>query len=366
MTFLFMSRQNFICNTTLTLMKNFFSKKVKTTLKIVVTFALLFWVIDSANITSKEGFNQFFDSILDANLTLLILSILIIPITNMVSTIKWYYLVKAKNIVIGYWHLFKFYLIGNFFNLTLPSSIGGDLIRVHLLGQYSKKYADSAAIVLLERVTGLITLIIYTFVSLIIVSKLFPSGLLFYGLIVAFFGILLLLLLLTNKTVFLKTKELICNRVKSLEKIFIKIEKMHNSLHELSKNKSVMAIAFLNSFFFYIMAVINTWISLLVFNADVTLETMVLAVPIIMFIMNMPVSIGNLGIMEFAFTFVLTKFGITAHDALSLALLMRLKVFLDAGIGGVLYAFTSSNINKKKLENDIAIIEKKSDTHESH
>jgi len=345
-------------------MRNFFSKKVVTLLKVVVTVALLIWIIDSANITSKEGFNKFIDSILNANLKLLILSILIIPIINMVSTIKWYYLVKAKNIVIGYWHLFKFYLVGNFFNLILPSSIGGDLIRVHLLGQYSKRYADSAAIVLLERVTGLITLIIYTFISLLIASKHFSSDLIFYGLIVAFFGIALLILLLTNKTVFSRSKEIVCTRIKSLEKIFIKIEKMHNSLRDLSKNKSVMAIAFLNSLFFYIMAVINTWISLLVFDAEVTFETMVLAVPIIMFIMNMPVSIGTLGIMEFAFTFVLTKFGITAHDALSLALLMRLKIFLDAGIGGILYAFTPSSINKKKLENDIETIAKKNNTHE--
>ncbi len=334
-------------------MKKFFSNKVKTVLKIVATSALLIWVINSANITSKEGFNQFLSSIQNANLTLLALAILLIPITNMVSTIKWYYLVKAKNIVIGYWHLFKFYIIGNFFNLILPSSIGGDLIRVHLLGQHSKKYADSAAIIFIERVTGLITLIIYTFISLIIVSKLFPSGLLFYGLIAAFFGIIFLVLLLTNKTLFLKTKKIICTRIKSLEKMFVKIEKMHNSLHDLSKNKSVMATAFLNSFFFYIMAVINTWVSLLVFNTEVTLETIVLAVPIIMFIMNLPVSIGNLGIMEFAFTFVLTKFGITPHEALSLALLTRLKFFLDAGIGGALYAFMPSSINKEKLEHDI-------------
>jgi uncharacterized protein (TIRG00374 family) len=271
----------------------------------------------------------------------------------MISTVKWHYLVKAKNIVIGYWCLFKFYIIGNFFNLILPSSIGGDLIRVHLLGQYSKKYADAAAIIFMERVTGLIILIIYTFISLLIVTKLFPSDLIFYGLILAFFGIMLLILLLTNKILFLKAKKLICNLLPSLEKIFIKIEKLHNSLHDLSKNKPVMVTAFLNSIFFYMMAVINTWVSLLVFNAEVTLETIVLAVPIIMFIMNLPVSIGNLGIMEFAFTFVLTKFGITAHDALSLALLTRLKIFLDAGIGGVLYAFMPSSINKKKLEHDI-------------
>jgi len=157
----------------------------------------------------------------------------------------------------------------------------------------------------------------------------------------------------TNKSLFLKVKQIICSRIKSLEKIFIKLEKMNDSLHDLSKNKSAMLTAFLNSLLFYMAAVINTWIGLLVFNVDVTFETMILAVPIIMFIMNMPVSIGNLGIMEFSFAFVLTKFGISAQDALSLALLTRLKIFLDAGIGGLLYTLMPSDINKDKLQEEL-------------
>lgn len=326
-------------------MKNLLSKKVFF-LKVSLTIALLAWVVNSVEITSKDGVDEFFKTILNADLKLLIYSFLIIPIVNLVSTIKWYYLVKAKNLVVGYWRLFGFYIIGKFFNLTLPSSIGGDLVRIHLLGKHSQRYADSAAVVFAERVTGLLTLIIYTSLSLIVVSKKFTSEWLFYVVSIAFIGLILLIWVLIDGRTLSKVKKTICHQIPYLNKVFIKIEKMSDSLHDLGKNKTAMITAFLNSLLFYFFAVINAWISLLVFNTDVTFETMVLAVPIIMFIMNIPVSIGNIGIMEFAYTFTLTKFGISPQDALSMALLMRLKFFADAGLGGILYVFMSPEIGK--------------------
>ncbi|VAW52962.1 hypothetical protein MNBD_GAMMA05-1894 [hydrothermal vent metagenome] len=323
-------------------------KKLFFILKLVLTLSLLAWVIHSAGITSKEGFNEFLDEIKNANIKYVIAAFLIIPVMDFVCTIKWYFMVRAKDIVIGFWRLMGFYIVGRFFNLILPSSIGGDLIRIHFLGRHSNRYADAAAIVFLERLTGLFTLIFYVFIALFIVSKKFSSDWLFIGVVVAFVGLLFLMWVLLNEHIFLLLRNFVCRMIPSANKIFIKLEKMRKSIHDLSKNKSVMVYAFINSCLFYIAAVINAWVTLLVFNADVSFETMLLAVPIIMFIMNIPVSIGNIGIMEFAHVFVLTRFGVSGVDALSLALLMRIKMFVSAGFGGLLYIFLSPSIGSRE------------------
>ena len=60
-----------------------------------------------------------------------------------------------------------------------------------------------------------------------------------------------------------------------------------------------------------------------------------------MFIMNLPISIGGIGLMEFAFIFIFEISGYSSALALSTALLMRLKSFVDAGMGGILYPLFS-------------------------
>ena len=61
-----------------------------------------------------------------------------------------------------------------------------------------------------------------------------------------------------------------------------------------------------------------------------------LVTPIIMLIMNIPFSLGNLGLMEFAYTSVFVLFGYNPALGLSVALLMRLKSVFDALLGGAL------------------------------
>ena len=64
---------------------------------------------------------------------------------------------------------------------------------------------------------------------------------------------------------------------------------------------------------------------------------MLLAVPAIMLIMNLPVSIGGLGLMEAGYALLFPLFGYSPALALSTALLMRFKTLVNGGIGGILH-----------------------------
>ena len=62
---------------------------------------------------------------------------------------------------------------------------------------------------------------------------------------------------------------------------------------------------------------------------------MIIAVPIIMLVMNLPVSIGGLGLMEASYTVGFELLGYSAELGLTTALIMRAKTLIDALIGGV-------------------------------
>lgn len=53
----------------------------------------------------------------------------------------------------------KFYLAGMFWNLWMPSSIGGDTVRVYLAGKSSGRLSVAASAVLMDRLSGLIALL---------------------------------------------------------------------------------------------------------------------------------------------------------------------------------------------------------------
>lgn len=322
--------------------------------KATITVALLYWVIQSAGLMQKEGFSDFISSIKNASWKYLLISILFVPIMDLVSAIKWYFIVRSKKIDVSYLKLFSYYVVGRFFNMILPSNIGGDLIRIHLLGRDTGRLAESAAIVFVERITGLITLILATIVALFAAAGIFSEVWLRWSVLVAGIGLVTLMAGLILDGIYLPMTGMLSRIHPFFQKILLKIGKMRGAIKSMSGDKNLMLTAFINSIVFYVFAVLNAWTSILVFDTEIPLMTMIIAVPIIMFIMNIPVSIGNLGIMEFAYIAVLAAFGVSPSVALSLAILMRLKSYLSAGVGAITYQFISLDIGTKEdLETEL-------------
>jgi uncharacterized protein (TIRG00374 family) len=130
-------------------------------------------------------------------------------------------------------------------------------------------------------------------------------------------------------------------RLTLITPVLQKIRRIHEAVGAYRQNPRSLVVAVLNSLLFYALAVLNVWVSALAFETEVSASAMVAAVPVILLIMNLPVSIGGIGLMEFAYTFTFELIGYSSTLGLSTALLMRLKTFIDAGVGGGIYLFIS-------------------------
>ncbi len=90
------------------------------------------------------------------------------------------------------------------------------------------------------------------------------------------------------------------------------------------------------------------------FSSDANFTGILVAVPAILLIMNLPISIGGIGLMEFAYTFTFELIGFSAVLGLSTALLIRVKTFIDGGAGGLIHLFYfkagHSEIYKQRLK----------------
>ncbi len=318
-------------------------------IRIVVTTALLVYVFHKAGLLTIKGWQDLFATFSQANLGLILLSALLIPLMDFSSSVKWYCLARACNLQVGLWRLYAYYTVGRFFNLVLPSSIGGDVIRINELGRYTGRYADSAAVVFVERFSGLAMLVVLAAIAVVINLQMFNMPWLTAALLVGVVGVAFICWIIVDARPFNLINRFFAGRNSSRRLAFIppflkKIGKFREAVLVYRNKPGALWLATINSLIFYFLAVCNVWVSVLAFDSSVSFISMLVAVPIMMFIMNLPFSIGGIGITEFAYSFTLSLFGINPSVAISVTILMRIKTLLAAGMGGLIYPLVSEGM----------------------
>lgn len=289
-----------------------------------------------AGLWSDSGRGELASLIKNASLSLLGLSILVSVFVNMCSALKWYMLTRARTLGAGYWRIFSYYLIGQFYNLFLPTSVGGDVVRSYQLGLFSGRQADSLASVFVERYTGVLVLLLISGVAVLSQLAVFNVPLILFSLLAFTLGLGAIAWMLIDQRVYQVVRQYITAKLPVSDAAFNKIDKLLISITLYRGEKSAIFWAFVNSLLFYFAAVTNVYVTSLVFQFDVSFLDMLIATPIIMLIMNIPISIGNYGLMEAGYVGVFGLMGYSPTLGLSVAFLMRLKSFLDGAIGGLL------------------------------
>ena len=91
----------------------------------------------------------------------LALFFLLLAANTLISSLKWRLLLAADNLIQPLGRLFASHLTGSFFNLFLPSTIGGDAYRIADIGRHTSGTARTAASILADRLTGFLALALY-------------------------------------------------------------------------------------------------------------------------------------------------------------------------------------------------------------
>ncbi len=305
--------------------------------KFGISLMLLGYVVWKAGLNSAEGREVLLHTLKNVNGFYFILALICGVILTAISSWKWKVLLHCRNIEVPFIRLLALYFIGRFFNLFLPTAVGGDVVRVWELGRQSGKKYEALASVFVERLSGMVTLALLSIVVVFVelhefdLPILTASLLFFSGLILVIFWIILdhRLLAFFSRTLGV--------RVALLQKLFIKLHRTQEAVLEYKDNPLALLKVFALSCLFYFMAVVNVWITALTFFPEVSFASMLLAVPAIMLVMNLPVSIGGIGLMEAAFALLFPLFGYTATLALSTALLMRFKTIVYGITGGLIH-----------------------------
>lgn len=130
-------------------------KKIFTFIQILVTVAILFWV-----------FHKYGSQILDVLMhkhpkpSWLLAGFACYGVVELLAAIRWFILLRVQDIHLPAWRVGALLMLGIFFNMFMPGGTGGDFLKVYfLLKEIPKKKAEGLLAVLMDRLIGLLALI---------------------------------------------------------------------------------------------------------------------------------------------------------------------------------------------------------------
>lgn len=129
-------------------------KWLSLTLKVSVSGALIWFVLSKIDIASAM------DRALDVAPEMLLVAILLFFVQAVIAGARWRVVLNAIGAPLPFIDSFKIYYIGLFFNQTLPSSVGGDAVRMYIAKRAGVPLGASINSVLLERGALVIALVL--------------------------------------------------------------------------------------------------------------------------------------------------------------------------------------------------------------
>lgn len=244
-----------------------------------------------------------------------------------ISAFKWSLIARSAKIPVNYPTALKAYFIGTFVNCYGLGVLGGDLARGLLLAEGHKLKAEAITSVLADRLHGLTILaLIGACGSLlsILVGKYTQHPFLIYLLIVLGFGMAI--------GWFIGPAVLI-RIIPAQNKWHAKIASI---LLVFPKQPSRIAIISAISVLFHFTQISLHWFIALQLGAHISLEYLLVAIPIVNIISTLPISWNGLGVRENSYVFFLVPAVLSSTQAVSLGAIWLLCVLVTSAVGGII------------------------------
>lgn len=256
----------------------------------------------------------------------------------LISSKKLDVLLRAKATGVPFRSVVRYYYIGKFFNAFLPATVGGDVVKAHLLSKDAGHFGDAYSSVFMERFLGLLAVIGLGTVASLLFVKLLP-GVVFTVL----FGIYLPATVLVSAALwwdglpaFLRAHVPARERVTS-SGIARKLFELYAAIHEFKRDRTHIWLALLISVVHQTSVIVSYYALAEAIGMGVDPWYFFVLVPIATIIVFLPISIAGIGVQEATFVFLFSLVGATTDQAVSLSLLVHGLALFPMVVGAVAY-----------------------------
>lgn len=262
---------------------------------------------------------------------------------------KWRILLKAQKVCVSISECIRVYFISSFVGLVLPSSVGGDLVRLFSLNVQKGEREKVAASLVVEKLLSMMALLLLVmFCVFLLVTH--SSGISWNYFILALGVFIALGLGMIISFLYLPVE-----RLKSVQGRFLKkIANVILAYQEFRNYRKEMAVFFVVSIFEQFMPFVFNYTLVMAFNLPGSFLIYFMIVPMVYMVARLPISVDGVGVLETLYVVLFPLVGLNKTQALLLALASRVVTTVSHLGGGIFYFFKKQGggfLNKEESSN---------------
>jgi len=250
----------------------------------------------------------------------LVLAAVLTLVGFVLSTLRWQSVLQAMGMkTTPLRRLFGHYVAGQFVSNVLPTTIGGDVVRVSRLAQDNGDTADTFASVVIERLTGWLVLPIITIVGFLVNPGLRDLGVattIALAIAGSTLALLVLILVAANHPRML-------GRYADRDGWQRFAGAVHTGVNRLRQRpRSALYVVAVGLVYQAVMVLAATAAAKSLGMTDVGLTVLAAFLPAVLISQVLPIGISGLGVREGAFVLFLAPLGVPTEQAVALGLLL--------------------------------------------
>jgi glycosyltransferase 2 family protein len=293
------------------------------TAKLAVSAVLLFFVADNIDL------NRIGSRLAEARPLPLAGALILLLVAQLISALRLAVVMQALQTNLPIVAALRYQFIGSFFNLVLPSSVGGDAVKIWLLMRDGFGFERAFGGILIDRSSAVVGLIIIVTLAQPLYANLLPSS----GLRDGIFAVLAVLLLSIPLL-------LLADRLPAAIRRF----RLFNSLIELIRNAQVVFFTWRHGTRVVGLSILIQLAASMVYyllagSLDIVMPLMacIILLPLVILITTLPISISGWGVREAATVTLFGAAGVDPEGALLVSVAYGISVIIVALPGGIVW-----------------------------
>ncbi|MBE3092189.1 MAG: flippase-like domain-containing protein [Chloroflexi bacterium] len=268
-----------------------------------------------------------FSLLKNVNLYYFILLLALITCDRIFMAYKWHLLLRIKDMSISVFSVIRTYYIATFIGFFLPTTVGGDMVRVLKLRSEKRRGTDVLSSVILERILGFIASAILAPIAALFLISFFKLN------IWRFLGIAGAFLFLFTILMVISFSEVIVRKIDKNEKLsknflFNKLKKLYLSYAEYKNHKGVLVLFLALSILEQLAPVIGNYLACRALNLSIPFIYFLLIIPLVQLISRIPISFEGIGVNEGLLVYFFALLGLSKTGAFTIGLLGHIAIII--------------------------------------
>jgi hypothetical protein len=253
-----------------------------------------------------------------------------------ISAVRWQILLSVQEIRCRTWPLIQSYLVGGFFNLFLPTQVGGDVIRGLDTRAKGQSVARPFGVIVVERATGFLLLMALALLALGLGFS-FPEK----NEVTLLVAELLAALLVAASALFFPPLARLLRRIGvmgRLGKSGAMLAEFHQSLTAYAAHPGAFGHAMFWGLLLQLNYIVHFYFVGLALDLPLPLGYHFVSVPVLCVVLLLPVTFSGVGLRESGNVVFFALMGLPASQAVAFSLTGFAMTVLFGILGGVVYA----------------------------